>query len=55
MNDELERICKEAVLAYSKHYASVFLEVLRKITETSIQNSRRAGGDSNRTHPKYES
>jgi hypothetical protein len=33
MNDELERIWKEAVMALSIYYLTIYLERLRKYTE----------------------
>jgi hypothetical protein len=34
MNDEIERIWKEAVLCYSRNYPGIFLEGLRETTDS---------------------
>jgi hypothetical protein len=40
MNEELERIRKEAVFVYSRYYGDIFLEELRKTTKILSQNLR---------------
>jgi hypothetical protein len=55
MNDELERIWKEAPVAYSRYYPSICLEKLRKTTKTLSQNSRSPVRDSNLALSKYMS
>jgi hypothetical protein len=42
MNDELKRILKEAVMAYSRNYPGTFLEVMRKIRATDVLTEIRA-------------
>jgi hypothetical protein len=37
MTDELERIWREAVMAYSRYYPSICLEGLRETTKTSVR------------------
>jgi hypothetical protein len=41
MNDELERIWKETVVAYSRYYRGVFLVGMRKITTDLSYNAPR--------------
>jgi hypothetical protein len=55
MNDELERILKEVVMAKLRHYLSICLERPNKTTENLNQDSRGLGQDSNSALPKYES
>jgi hypothetical protein len=40
MNDEIERIWKEAVVAVSRQYPDIFLEGLRKTMRTSARRAR---------------
>jgi hypothetical protein len=39
MNNELENIRKEAVMAYFRHYPDVRQEVMKKTTKTVSQHS----------------
>jgi hypothetical protein len=47
MTDELERICKEAVMAWMKYYPSIYLEELKKSVENLNQDSLSLSQDSN--------
>jgi hypothetical protein len=47
MNDELERMWKEAVVPMAKYCPNIRLEVLRTITKAFCQNARSANRDSN--------
>jgi hypothetical protein len=53
MNDELERIWKEAVMPISRYCAGIRLEGLRKTTIDFIQNSQYPSRDSNQAAPEY--
>jgi hypothetical protein len=50
MNDELELIWKEVVVAYG-----IYVEGLRETTETLIQDSQGPGRYSNAARPVYKS
>jgi hypothetical protein len=47
MNDEFERIWKEAAVALSKYRFVISLEGLSKLTKDLSQDSGCSGGDSN--------
>jgi hypothetical protein len=51
MNDELERIRKEAVVAYMKHYPSI---CLGETQENHEKLNQYLGRDSNRTSPDID-
>jgi hypothetical protein len=51
MIDELERICKEAVVAYFRYYPRICLQGLRKIIKHLSQDSRCRSRESNRAPP----
>jgi hypothetical protein len=55
MNDELEVIWNEAVVAYFGHYPGLCLEGVRRVTKNLNQGSRCPGRDSNRAPSEYES
>jgi hypothetical protein len=52
---ELERICKEVVMVYSKNSPDLYLKRLRKITENLGQDIWCLGRDSNQAPPEYKS
>jgi hypothetical protein len=39
MNDEMERIWKEAIVAQSKYYPRIFLEGLKKTTKNTVRTA----------------
>jgi hypothetical protein len=47
MNNELERISNEAMWSNLKYYPGICLDRVRKITKTSVQDSRSPGRDLN--------
>jgi hypothetical protein len=51
--DELERIWKEAAMAYPRYYPEIFLGWLRKTRKNLSQDFRFPGRDLNRTLPEY--
>jgi hypothetical protein len=53
MNDELENIWKEAVVAESRYYPSICLGGLRKTTKILSQDIWFPARDSKREHPEY--
>jgi hypothetical protein len=55
MNDEQEKIWKEAVVAHSRQYPGICLEGLRKPMKYHSQNSRCSARDSNRESLEYVS
>jgi hypothetical protein len=55
MNDELERIWKEAAVVDLRYYPGIFLEGLRNITRDLSLDSRCPGPDSNQVLPEYKS
>jgi hypothetical protein len=54
MNDELERIWKEAVVAHLRYYPGICLMGLRKTMKTLSYDSLSSGRDLNPTPPEYE-
>jgi hypothetical protein len=55
MIDELKRIWKEAIVAYSRYYPGICLEGLRKTIKNLSQYSQRpCSRDSNRVPPEYK-
>jgi hypothetical protein len=52
LNDELERIWKEALMACMKYYCSICLEGVRK-TQNAYKDSHWPGLDSNQVPPEY--
>jgi hypothetical protein len=55
MNDELERISKEAVVAWPRYYPIIFLKGLRKTMNNLSQKSWCPGQDSNQAPTEYMS
>jgi hypothetical protein len=53
MIDEVERITREAVVAYSRYYPRICLDGLRKTTENLSQNSRCPGRSVNARIPPF--
>jgi hypothetical protein len=53
-DDELERIWKEAVVAYSKYYPGICLQGLGKTTRNLGLDSTCLLQDSNRVPPEYK-
>jgi hypothetical protein len=47
VNNELERMWKEVVIAYLRYYPGICLEELRKTTERHCQDSQSLGWDLN--------
>jgi hypothetical protein len=54
MDDELERIYKEAVMAQLAYYPGIRLEEVRETTTTVFQHSRHPGQDSNTAPSEYD-
>jgi hypothetical protein len=55
MNDELERMWKEAGKAYLRYYPSIYLKGLRKTTTNLSEYSWSPGRDLNPRPPEYRS
>jgi hypothetical protein len=55
MTDELERICKETIVAYLRYYPRICLEGLRKLKKNLGQDMRCLGRDLKQARAKYES
>jgi hypothetical protein len=53
-DDELQRIRKETIMAYSRYYPVIFLEVLSKVTESLSQDSSCPFRDSNWARREYK-
>jgi hypothetical protein len=53
MNDELEKIWKEAIVIYSKHHLANCLEGRRKTTRNLRHESKYHSQESNPASPKY--
>jgi hypothetical protein len=51
MNDELERIWKEAIVTQSKYFRGICMEGLRKITDNVTENSGSPEKNSNLALP----
>jgi hypothetical protein len=54
VNDKLERMWKEAVLAQFKALPGICLNGVTKTTETPSDDSRSSDRDLNAGHPEYE-
>jgi hypothetical protein len=52
MNDEMERIRKEAVMTLSTYYPNIFLKELKKTTNNLKQDSQCPGRDSKGASPR---
>jgi hypothetical protein len=55
MYDDLRKISKEAVMAYSRYYPSTFLEKLKENEKNHSQDSLHPDQDSKGTLLKYKS
>jgi hypothetical protein len=55
VNNELERIRKEAVIAKSRQDPVIYLKGLRKTKKIANRHSRCSGRDSNTAFPQYKS
>jgi hypothetical protein len=55
MNSEFDRIWKQAIVAYSRYYPGIYMEVLRKTMLSLIQNRRYSGRDVKRKPLEYMS
>jgi hypothetical protein len=53
MADGLEKVSKDTVVAYSRHYPGISVETLRKATQILNQDSRWPSRVSNWVHPLY--
>jgi hypothetical protein len=54
VNDKVETIWTEEIVANLRHYSGIFLKELRKTTKNLSQDSRSSGRDLNPGPPKYE-
>jgi hypothetical protein len=54
VNDELERISKEAAMAYLRYNSSIHLEGLTKTIKNLSQDSQSQGQDLNPEPPEYK-
>jgi hypothetical protein len=54
MNDESERMYKEAIVPNFRYYRGICLEVVRKSTKNFSHDGRSSGRDLNPVPPEYE-